>query len=514
MMTQFIKRSQKVLGVTAFVVAMSGCQDLAVDNDNEPDRVRAITNPSDVEALIFGAWPTFMSRTHQSSSSVNSMPTIADEGTATYANNASLELSSEPRIPFNNNSLSSAHGIARWQWYDWYEGLSNANEGLIAINQGLTIEEDGVDNTLRAKAFAKFVQGLSLGYIGLQFDQGYIATENTDLSNPKNLTLEPYAAVVNAAADALEEAAAIASANQFAIDGVIEDVSLTNDLLAQLANTYAARILVFGARTPAERATVDWPRVLRLLDAGITEDFFSGASSGGTYSLYYWRSSNNGSYSQRADNRLLGPADISGAYQNWLATPAKDREKFQIVTPDRRITGDTPDSPGLYYEYLDHENFRPERGTYHFSYYQWNRYGSGIYDEVPIKLLSMDEIRLIRAEAAMHSGNRGLAAELINVTRTTNGQLPPLTADGVPQADDCAPRSDSGACASLEEALAYERLIEGQGLSCLRAFFERRGFGSLSPGTFLHFPIPARELETLGMPIYTWGGVGQPGSAS
>ena len=51
------------------------------------------------------------------------------------------------------------------------------------------------------------------------------------------------------------------------------------------------------------------------------------------------------------------------------------------------------------------------------------------------------------------------------------------------------------------------------------AFFDRRGFGPLAPtgpnfhqgpveGTPLHFPIPGVALERLGLPNYTFGGIG------
>ena len=69
------------------------------------------------------------------------------------------------------------------------------------------------------------------------------------------------------------------------------------------------------------------------------------------------------------------------------------------------------------------------------------------------------------------------------------------------------------------DKIIYEKRIEGfiQCGGC--AFFDRRGFGPLAPtgpdfhhglveGTPLHFPIPGRELERLGLPYYTFGGVG------
>jgi hypothetical protein len=44
--------------------------------------------------------------------------------------------------------------------------------------------------------------------------------------------------------------------------------------------------------------------------------------------------------------------------------------------------------------------------------------------------------------------------------------------------------------------------------------FQRRHVDGLQPGTVHHLPMPAKELETLGMPIYTFGGVGKEQSLS
>jgi len=59
----------------------------------------------------------------------------------------------------------------------------------------------------------------------------------------------------------------------------------------------------------------------------------------------------------------------------------------------------------------------------------------------------------------------------------------------------------------LLKAIFYERDIEliqtGFGI----AFFDMRRRDMLQPGTLLHFPIPAKELMVMNMPLYTFGGV-------
>jgi hypothetical protein len=63
------------------------------------------------------------------------------------------------------------------------------------------------------------------------------------------------------------------------------------------------------------------------------------------------------------------------------------------------------------------------------------------------------------------------------------------------------------------DALMYEKKIEMFGVAAGTAFFDARGWGTLVEGTPIHFPIPARELETLNLPAYTFGGIGGPDAA-
>ena len=501
------------------LATLAGCQDLDVVNTNQPDAARALANPSDVETLVNSAWNPYWSRTHTSGSSVNAMPVIADEMTATYANNAALDLSSEPRIMLNNNPTATASGIPRFQWDDWYEALSNANDGLVAINDGLIIDDGpSGDRTHATRVWAKHMQGIALGYIGLIFDQGYIVKEDTDLGA---LELRPYAEILDAAIASLEETIQLAeSGTDFTLSGdILNGVPITRDLIVRLSNAYIARFLVLGARTPAERAAVDWAKVLNVTANGLLEDHVTLQEDGVRESSLYFRAFNNGSFQQRADYKHIGWADVSGNFQAWLATPLQDRVKFLITTPDRRITGETPDSDGKYFEYLDVERFRPERGTYHFSYYQWDigqtpDVGDRPWESGPAVLYHIEEQQLFRAEAMLQMGNAAGAADIINETRVANGELPAVTAAGVPEAADCVPKRADGSCGDLEWALYYERMIELTGTDALHAWMDKRGFGQLTAGTFFHMPIPGRELANTNLAIYSYGGVAGEGSAS
>ena len=45
------------------------------------------------------------------------------------------------------------------------------------------------------------------------------------------------------------------------------------------------------------------------------------------------------------------------------------------------------------------------------------------------------------------------------------------------------------------------------------AFFDARGWQTLPEFSFVHLPVPGRELGTLRLPLYTFGGPGGQGSA-
>ena len=60
--------------------------------------------------------------------------------------------------------------------------------------------------------------------------------------------------------------------------------------------------------------------------------------------------------------------------------------------------------------------------------------------------------------------------------------------------------------------MKYEKRIETFQTAAGIAYFDDRGWGDLVTNTPIHFPIPGRELETLGLQQYTFGGGGD-GSA-
>jgi hypothetical protein len=211
----------------------------------------------------------------------------------------------------------------------------------------------------------------------------------------------------------------------------------------------------------------------------------------------------------------LGPADSANGFVNWVATPNDNRQPFQIRTKDRRIQGAAgPASPGKYVGYNLNNIFAVSRGTYRFSWYYYGRNGTGTtWQEGPQLSMTVAEMDLLKAEALIRLGRAAEALPLINKTRVANGELPPVTIDGPPDAPGCVPRKFNGQCGSLWDALRYEKGIELLGVNGVNRFFDARGWQMLAQYSITQLPIPGRELGTLQLENYTFGGPGGESSA-
>ncbi len=532
------KNGMRGLAAAGAALLLAGCQDLTVPNPTAPDIDRIYQDPVDVESLIGSSWRPYWTYTQASTDNTIGVSAMGDEMTATLTNGGVLDLGSEPRLAFNNDPAYANRFVNQGPWYSWYGAINNANSGLRYIGglggepKKLVIE--GVDRSARGRAFARFTQGLLHGYYSMYYDRSYVVTEGRDMQDPavvRALQLKPYAEVRDSAVAMLADAARLAAADTFTLPTTwINGLALRNTDLVRLANTYAARNLVYAARTPAERAAVRWNDVIRLIDAGITADHAPIGEINVLFSNYkqysQWsvntatgiRACDGGTTIQmRIDTKIIGPADTTGQYQAWLAKPVAQRTKITIRTPDRRIEGTAAPvagvpSNGSYFRFCTTDSqFNAGRGTYHFSNYQWFRLG-GNYRSGALPIVTRTELDLLKAEGLLRTGNAAGAAELINRSRVANGKLPPLTAAGVPQSSSCVPRNAQGACGSIWDALYYEKGIEGAGIDPFVRWFDNRGWGLLPKGTPLHFPVPGRELAAAGIEMYTTGG-NNPGSA-
>lgn len=488
-------RTFRLLAGAVLLSACSGLTDLDVENPNAPDADRALASPEDTESLIGGTFYTW--HLNQKDAYPGWALSVASgEVTSSWGNFGMQDWGTIPRMAYQNNSAYGYRGVNQQPWYRLYTVISSVNDGLIAMNNGMEFGDDGED-TPRARAFAKFNQGLAYGYLALLFDKAAIIDENTDLTAVE-FDFVDYNQVMDAAIGMLDEAAQIASTNSFSLEEnwIHTGSQVSSAELARLAKGYSARFIAQVARTPEERAAVDWADVIARADQGPTSDFvlmYNNWNNPGSWWEYNKAYAANQTW-QRASYYTIGEADNSGAYEAWLNTPAESRQPFQIVTDDRRVTGaGGPTTNGTDFSYRGPPAFLAARGTYFFSYYMHNVYSYLWPDQVgPAPLMKVTEMDLLKAEAYLRMGQPAAAVPLINNTRVTRGQLPPALA--------------TEPIDELMRKMQYEKRIELFVVAAGGHFFDARGWGRLVSGTPLHLPIPARELETLQLPLYTFGG--------
>ncbi len=541
-----IKKITATLWVAALAVSIMGCEeltDLDVVNENAPDKDRALDTPGDVEALIGGAGASWwlaiqgLDPITEEAAWGAIISTIGDESSLSWGNWGIRDMSSEPRIAWNNSSTYASELNLSFMYRGLYGTLSAVRDGIIAINDGLVIEDAAT--TARALAFAKLMQGLGHGYLALFIDQGNILNEATELQVagvPVTLEFATYQEMMAEAITNLNASIAISDVNTFTTPTTwFNGITLTSDELSQLAHSFNARFMANVARTPAERDAVAWGTVKTEITAGITSDFspVGDEKNGGGpwFDTVKWMM-NDASTWTRADYRSIGgvrpndpETDISGGYANWLNTPVPDRDQYNLNTLDKRLQaapgndaldadGDPiPANVGLDFSFAGVSPHLSNRGTYHWSMYIPTRYPHRPVGSGPMTFMTVTEMNLLMAEAHLRLGEGGAAA-LINLTRVNRGGLTAAT-DGGP--DEF-------------ERLYYEKFIEQFGIASGLAWTERRGAKEIAvasstagmtlygpvPGTLRHFPVPGKELEVLQLPLYTFGGSGAelaPGAA-
>ena len=517
-MTNPMQIRKQYLGAGLLLAAMA-CQDLAVANPNEPDRERASKQPVSAESFVSSSFRTWWPVAGHDDYPSWAFSTMANEATSGFADFGQLEPSAEPRTAWNNSPVNARANVNETPWYGLYRTISSVNDALIAIDGGLVVVDP--TRTARTKAVGKFMQAVSHAHLAFYFDSAFVVDEKLKLDTITKPQLQPYPAVSLAAIAQLDSAIALAQRGPtftLPVDNWLFQ-AMTRDDLVRLANSYAARTLAYTPRSRVERAAVNWTEVIKRIDAGVVSDFAPVAQPDILWDdwkrlVARVRTGPPSDYG-RPSYWVLGPADSANGFVNWTSLPVESRVPFQLRSKDRRIQGSTgPASVGKYFGYNASNLFAASRGTYRYSHYFYKRDGTGLtWTTGPQPALTLTEMRLLKAEGLIRLGRAAEAVPLINVTRVANGELPPVTIDGPPDQAGCVPRKLSGNCGSLWDALRYEKRIEGLGNNGVVAFFDARGWQTLPTNSFVHLPVPGRELAVLQRPLYSYGGPGGQGSA-
>ncbi len=508
---------RRTLAAVTLLGALSGCLGLDVTDPNGLGITTVFSNAANTEAALIGSWKAY---NEVSRSTCPTLPFAVWGDEITTTSVTYIDYSAEPRIPINNRD--NVNCSTRGAYWTPFESIAGARESFQGIRaNGLkfgTINAatpDGADTPSRV-IFAKFIIAINTLRHGLYFDQAFLSDTTTPVGET-GATFTPYPQILASAKAQLRNviAEANATANFTWPATFINGRTITRDELVRICYSYLVKADVYAPRDPAARAAVNWAAVLARLDSGIVRDFGHQADPAiaGTASTYI-----NNSFAQstvRISNRLLGPADTSGLYQAWLASPIANRTAFIITTPDRRIHGATNGVAGTRFIRQTTTMGSATNGPYLTSWYRSTRYLNTAADSgnrAFILEISLDEMKFIRAEALHRLGRFTEAAALINQTRVAAG-LRAVDANGPPAGADCVPRKNSGACGDLFDAIQYEKRIEMYPYNGDVTWFDARGWGKLVKGTPFQLPVSGRELITQGLAYYTFGGEGLPGGA-
>src|SRR6187455_3018223 len=131
-MTTPMQNRRAYLGAGLLLTAMA-CQDLAVNNPNEPDRERATQQPVSAESFVSSSFRTWWPVAGHDDYPSWAFSTMANEVTSGFADFGQLELSAQPRIAWNNSPVNARRAVAENPWYGMYRTISSVNDALRGI---------------------------------------------------------------------------------------------------------------------------------------------------------------------------------------------------------------------------------------------------------------------------------------------------------------------------------------------------------------------------------------------
>lgn len=540
-------RLNRYLTVAVATAALVGCTDLGleVENPNNPDRERVLANAADVESLAGAQFQQIISGTIGNIERVNTgMMTASFENASGLANNGLGPRSLLPRIPIDN-SRGNSYAADNFATFRILSGVARNAADVLARAGAPTFSlgtgRDG--DVTRLKAWAHFISGVANGYLAMTYDSAAIARPTDAPADIPALT--SYTEVATFAVAELDSAFAYASqANMTNLPaGWLTGpagVTVAPARFREVIRAYRAKVRAGVARTPQERGAVNWGAVIADATNGLSSDLVIAMNRNQAWD-YQWLQSGlhyrDVNWHQMT-YYIIGMADVSGAYDAWLAAPRETRTPFLIITPDLRF----PQGADRAAQNLDRGGQGVPTGRRYFrnrlagldaalvgwqvSYYDHYRFlayanANGVSD---LPFFTRAENDMLAAEGYIRTGNIGAAAALIDRTRTTAG-LPGLSGvvttrdQPVPGGASCVPRVPTGPttpgtrCGDILEAMKWEKRMETAYTTFGAWYFDSRGWGDLPEGTAVHWPVPFQELDARQLAIYNTGGVGQPGGA-
>ncbi len=461
------------LTITILLFFVVSCDDFSMDLDvknlEHPNDDILTSDPVALEATASGLLNNWFMAIHSYDGPAAAMATMADITTCSWGNFGMKDLSSEPRVAFNNKS-SYGNNVTNSYFNALYSVLSDGNTIVAAAEKGTEF-----DNPDLVKLMGKIAQSFSIGYLSLVFDRVWLSDENGVIGEGPVDYKEGMAFAI----EKLDDAIAIAKTSGVDVpESYLPGGFGGNTTFVQFLNSMGARFLVGNVRNSAQKANIPWDKVLAYANAGLTADFEIFMDDNVWYDLI-------------PKTYLVYPG---WARVDMRVVNMMDPNTTDYWTDETTIPESTSDDARLLtdYGYLSSNNFRPTRGTYHFSSYRYARLDDYITNWIMnIVEFSASENDMYKAEALLNKGDAAGAAAVVNAgTRVTRGNLPEVASDA----------------AAVYAAIHYERLVEFAYTTIGIGFFEMRKEDLLQKGTMLHFPVPGKALEAIPEDYYTFGG--------
>lgn len=525
----------------AGAVGLGACE-LDVRNPNQPETERVLATPKDAEALLGSYYRRWHVAMHGSLSNIWGMAAVMSFANySSLANNCMNARAGIPR-PTNDNSVSNACSAEQHRVYFIHGEVARVATNVADRFAATGYTLGNVAQDERARAFAHFLRGISMGVVAMIYDSAAVLSMGQAGDDPG--ALRGYREVMDTALAALDEAivhANLATGQNIPTEWISTPSSMTMPQFVQLIRSYKARFRANVARTPAERGAVDWPAVIADAQNGITATHYNITNpTTGPFNTWVAQLHTWGLWHQMPP-WIIGMADTSGTYAAWVNLPLDSRGTggpFFMVTPDQRFpqgatrAAQTADfavtscqtATSVCERYFVNRPSSQDQGaglTWGQSNYDFVRFHpwriSGASSQFPF--MTKAEMDMLQAEGLIRAGgaaNLAAAAALINITRVANGGLPAVTgtADGGLAGNACVPKrpvnvaaSGGGTvtCGDLFEAMKYEKRIETLQTHFAAWFLDSRGWGDLPQGTPTHWAPPYQELQARRAGIYSIG---------
>ena len=523
----------RLLALTG-ALSLAACSDpLSVTNKNVVDVTSAQQTAQGIEQIIGKSFQAiFVGEYNNGDNIIMQAANMSHESSSSLGNFAMGLRNTVPRVGLDNSRANSAAAGNNADFSVLTRLARQDVNALLALDK---IPTASAPTAGRSRAFGYFVLGYAMGNLAAIYDSSAILTPSRTPAD----SLFDYQTVNTAALAMLDSAIAIArgpggAAPNFPFPGdFLTGSAVDTTQFIRMVRSFKAKFRAGVARSPAERAAVNWELVRADAAAGVTAnitialDPSLGWSMNNTIvqlmSFLGWH---------QMPFMIVGMADTTGAYSTYLSqpiigNPPRNGASFLIRTPDKRFPSgetraaqqafqsDIAPAPGVYFRnrpsgqdtgnnadpwsnsQYDHFRFRPIRDN------------SGVGTWI---LMPAAEIRMLQAEALMNLGRTPEAIPLINVTRTANGlpAIPTTSAstDAVPGGTACVPRIPQPAvfttsvCGTVFEAMKWEKRMETALTGYAQWYLDSRGWGDLPVGTGTSWPVPYQELDSRAKPLY------------